>query len=61
MEKCKNCGKERANHYVEIPNPRKKMLKNVVLWCYPLSKSITPRDKRYMMKFAYEVKNEKEL
>ncbi len=49
MVKCKNCEREKKEHYVSINSDRKQKLKNIALWCYSLNKSITPTDKRYMM------------
>lgn len=54
--KCKNCGKEEKEHYVSIDSDRKKMLKNVIRWCYSTSK-VKPTDERYLMKFV-EVSND---
>ena len=49
---CKNCGREKEDHYVSIEN-RTKKFKNIVLWCFSLNnKQITPKDKRYMMKYT---------
>lgn len=55
---CKNCKNKKEYHYVGIKTNRKKMLKNVILWCYPLSNLIKPEDERYFMKFALENKSE---
>jgi hypothetical protein len=49
--KCRNCGKEKGDHYIGVTSDRKQMFKNTILWCYPISKEIKPDDKRYFMKF----------
>lgn len=50
--KCKNCKKGMEQHYVSINSNRKQKLKNIVLWCYPLTKDIKPTHKKYFMKFV---------
>ena len=48
-EKCKNCGKLKANHYKSIED------KKGGSWCYQIHK-VTPGDGKYSMMFDKEVK-----